>query len=264
MNKKYYTYLGRIMCFSFTSVFILFYFLYTGQNKNNSALAIEYNTEPQDSFVLLENELSLENNLISSLPSYSAENYFTGRNEDSKDVGIFFDMTKTELIKYKEELENKTEEEKQQSCFDINQEIQNIEHALENGEYLYPYTYYDLQLLSYGIYREAGSWWLEDRHRDLVGLVYLNRKNQNGINKDLINPTFEDIMNEDGQYPYKSWHLNTNEIPEYCFESAIRVLEHKVTCPTNVIWQATFKQGKGVYDKFKDSYTGIVTYFCYD
>ena len=135
--------------------------------------------------------------------------------------------------------------------------------VIAEGTYLYPYTYTDRDLLAYIIYREAGSSWITDEHRDGVGIVVLNRRNQGGINKDLDNPTIADILNEPGQYPYKSWNFDASVIPSYCYESAERVLEHVTEWPENVIWQATFKQGDGVYKSFYVPKSGTTTYFCY-
>lgn len=135
--------------------------------------------------------------------------------------------------------------------------------VLADGTYLNPYTWEDYNLLAYAIHREAGSSWLLDEHRDLVGMVVINRRNQGGINGDLTNPTIADILNEEGQYPYKSWNYSADVIENYCWESARRCLEGEVECPSNVIWQATFPQGDGVYKTFYSEKSGTTTYFCY-
>ena len=156
-----------------------------------------------------------------------------------------FNMTESPLY---EELDNQLQE-----CYTV----------LEEGSYLYPYTEEDYNILAYAIQREAGSSYTLDEHRDMVGMVIINRRNQGGINKDLTNPTIADIINQVGQYPYKSWDFNADVIQPYCYESAIRCLEGEIDCPSNVIWQATFKQGDGVYKSYNYSESGSTTYICY-
>lgn len=145
----------------------------------------------------------------------------------------------------------------------LNTHLEECYVVLKNGEYKNPYTEEDYSLLAYAIWKEAGSSWLSDEHRDLVGMVIINRRNQGGINKTLTNPTIADIINETGQYPYKSWDYDPEVIPTYCWVSAKKCLEGEVYCPENVIWQATFKQGDGVYKTFYSEKSGTTTYFCY-
>ena len=146
---------------------------------------------------------------------------------------------------------------------ELDNQLQKCYTVLEEGSYLYPYTEEDYNLLAYAIQREAGSSYMLDEHRDMVGMVIINRRNQGGINKDLTNPTIADIINQVGQYPYKSWDFNANAIQPYCYESARRCLEGEVSCPSNVIWQATFEQGDGVYKSYTYSESGNTTYICY-
>lgn len=193
--------------------------------------------------------------------------------EDTEE-NIFASMTKSEIYDYQRVLrENLVEWENNQntetqSCsvnfayLDLTEQLEESEIALSSGNYLYPYSQKDLDIVAYVIYREAGSRWLTNRHRDLVGCVVRNRRNQGGINQNLTNPSYADILNEEGQYPYKSWDVDTSVIPDYCYKSAIRVLEYKVECPDNIVWQATFKQGSETYEKFYDKTLDTTTYFC--
>lgn len=178
----------------------------------------------------------------------------------------FSEMTKSEIYEYQDSIKYKIENYEElnlaSNYVDLQKQLENSQYILENGKYKYPYSQTDLNTVAYAIYREAGSYWLKDRHRDLVGCVIRNRKNQGGINQDLTNPSYEDILDEEGQYPYKAKDVNTEVIPDYCYESAVRVLEYKVDCPDSIIWQATFKQGSGVYEKFYDDVLGTTTYFC--
>lgn len=181
----------------------------------------------------------------------------------------YSNMTKSEILEKEEEIKIFMESlenfnlENNILYKNLKKELNNCYEVLEKGEYLYPYTYEDYCLLAYIIKREAGSNYLTDEQRDLVGLVVLNRVNSGGINMDLKNPSIADILNEPGQYPYKSWDFDGSNIPYYCYESAVRVLEHKVTCPENVVYQATFKQGSGVYKQFTTPGTNTTTFFCY-
>lgn len=193
---------------------------------------------------------------------------------ENTEENIFVSMTKSEIYDYQKVLkENLTEWENNQNTetqsrsinfayLDLTEQLEKSEEALNSGNYLYPYSQQDLNAVAYVIYREAGSHWLTNRHRDLVGCVVRNRRNQGGINQDLKNPSYIDIINEEGQYPYKSWNIDTSIIPDYCYESAIRVLEYKVECPDNIVWQATFKQGSGIYEKIYDKTLDTTTYFC--
>lgn len=187
--------------------------------------------------------------------------------EDVEIDSNFSEMTKSEIISYQNFIKNSIQEYESSNnsiytYIDLQKQLKNSQYALDNNEYLYPYSENDLNIVAYVIYREAGSSWLSDRHRDLVGCVVKNRKEQNGINQDLNNPSYADIINEEGQYPYKSTNVNPDVIPDYCYESAIRVLENKVDCPNSIIWQATFKQGSKVYEQYTDDILGTTTYFC--
>lgn len=197
----------------------------------------------------------------------SESDFILLENEKKEDTVLFSEMTKSEIYNFQNEIKQniKNYENNQNnysSYVELQKQLKNSQYALDNNEYLYPYSQRDLDTVAYAIYREAGSWWLEDRHRDLVGCVVRNRKNQGGINSNLNNPSYGDIISEEGQYPYNSSDVNVEVIPDYCYESAIRVLEYKVDCPDSIIWQATFKQGSGVYEKFYDDVLGTTTYFC--
>lgn len=214
-----------------------------------------------------------ESNIVEADPTESDGIVAFSEIEDTEE-SIFASMTKSEIYDYQKVLrENLAEWENNQNTevqsrsvnfayLDLTEQLEESEIALSSGNYLYPYSQQDLDTVAYAIYREAGSYWLTNRHRDLVGCVVRNRRNQGGINQDLKNPSYADILNEEGQYPYKSWDIDTSVIPDYCYESAVRVLEYKVECPDNVVWQATFEQGSGTYDKIYDKTLNTTTYFC--
>lgn len=153
-------------------------------------------------------------------------------------------------------------------------EVECINKALENGSYLYPYSDNDLNVIAYMMFDEAGDNLFTDEEQMLVGCVILNRRNMGGINGKMTNPSILDVINERGQYAiavktgYKfngsNGKVSLDKIPERCYNNARKVLEHKYTCPENVVYQSLGKQGSGVYKSF---YHGApyynTTYFCY-
>lgn len=214
------------------------------------------------------NSYSTFNDSVDSYANYISD-LETYINEIENSLNFDFSiMKKTEILDKIENLKTITicmqnlGLENSQLYLDIKNKLNECYDILENKTYLYPYTYDDYNLLAYVIMREAGDSSLLDEHRDLVGLVVLNRLNNNGINGDLMSPTIADIINEPGQYPYKSSDINISNIPDYCYESAKRVLEHEVSCPSNVMYQGNFIQGSGIYNKFYSEIYGW-TYFCY-
>lgn len=117
---------------------------------------------------------------------------------------------------------------------------------------------YNLELLARVIWYEAGSNWLTDEHQQLVGLVVMNRVALNAS-------SIEEVMAQKGQYSCCKLVLygeTPDGITQRCYDNAALVLQGKVTCPENVIFQAEFKQGE-VYKKFYNSYSGTTTYFCF-
>lgn len=149
-------------------------------------------------------------------------------------------------------------------------EIINLAYeAMENNMYLYPYSDDDLNLLAYMINVEAGSSYCSDEEQQLVGCVLMNRVAHGGINGNISNPTLTKIINERGQYAIaikRGYNININTIsiknvPSRCIRNAAVVLEHGIDCPSNVMFQAMFKQGSGVYKSFKHGKS--YEYFCY-
>lgn len=121
----------------------------------------------------------------------------------------------------------------------------------------------DLDLLAAVIYYEAGSDDCTDRHQQLVAQVVLNR-----VASDEFPDTIYDVIMQTKpsiQYsPYKKIAKNAGNrdiIPQRCYDNALIVLNGEVECPSNIVWQANFKQGSGIYEVHKTSYS--TTYFCY-
>jgi spore germination cell wall hydrolase CwlJ-like protein len=112
----------------------------------------------------------------------------------------------------------------------------------------------ELDMLARVVYFEAGSSWISDRHQQLVACVVLNRC------ADARFPaTIEANVYRKGQYACsgKLYSVSRAAIPDRCFSNARAAAFGEVDCPANVVWQAQFRQGKGVYEKHYN------TFFCY-
>lgn len=101
----------------------------------------------------------------------------------------------------------------------------------------------------------------DDEHKELVGAVVMNRV------KDKRFPnTIWSVTHQKGQYSCINNKKFWSEYPsQRSINAAKKVLDGKVNCPANVIFQAEFVQGKGVY-KTKSVNTKRYksnTYFCY-
>lgn len=107
----------------------------------------------------------------------------------------------------------------------------------------------EVMLLAKLIYGEARG--CSDETQKLVGMVVINR---------MKNPKFPDTMRnviyEEGQYATAD-QLNSYHPTEKEINNAREVLSGKYSCPSNVVFQAGFKQGSGVYMCIDGQY------FCY-
>ena len=114
------------------------------------------------------------------------------------------------------------------------------------------YTPEDLDLLARVINSEAGSSWLSDEHQLAVGSVVLNR-----VADSRFPNTLKGVVYQRGQYACV-WSGMINRTPsERAINNAKYLLENGVTIPTNVVWQAQFRQGVGLW-KYIEGH-----YFCY-
>lgn len=119
------------------------------------------------------------------------------------------------------------------------------------------YTSADLDMLARLINAEAGSSWISDEWQQHVGMVVLNR-----VKSDKFPNTIKDVIYAKGQYACVKNGSFKKAAPQRAIDNAKAVLEGKCEVPSDVVWQAEFKQGKGVYKKFYNEYTGNYTYFC--
>ena len=190
----------------------------------------------------------------------------------------YYQMSKTQMQEHLSELNSFISHFKSYGINDTDETYQLVVNeynkcaeALKKGHYKNPYSDEDHVLLAYAIMREQGDDRNSDECQQLVGCVIMNRKAMGGINGNLRFPSIKDIINEEGQYHFaimKNHNVNINTIDqsiitERCYENARKVLEGEVSCPSNVVFQATFKQGSGVYKSFYNEGYGTTTYFCY-
>lgn len=110
------------------------------------------------------------------------------------------------------------------------------------------YSKEDLELLAEVMYHE--NYCNGERCMLLTGSVVLNRKASPGYPD-----TIKDVLYQKGQYSTTKKFFKT-KIPERVYELAEELLIGGSIAPENVVFQATFKQGK-VYEIIKGEY------FCY-
>lgn len=151
--------------------------------------------------------------------------------------------------------------------------VQPVTKKVVNGTYTPPvsmtkavgnYTEDDLYCMAVVIYREAGSDYLTDEHRALVGCVVLNR-----VQSKLFPNTIRGVLTQYGQYQgmwtngvyFPSNVSESSHAVKRAYRVAREVLEGKWSCPSNVVFQANFPQGSGTYRVISGG--GTNTYFCY-
>ena len=125
----------------------------------------------------------------------------------------------------------------------------------------------DRDIIATVVFNEAG-YGCSDRHMELVAAVICNRVNSNLF----PNTVYEVVIQKAGQYyaylpayadpnSYYGRRARNSSEWEKCQNIATKALLGQIECPSNVVYQANFKQGSGVYDTHKTSYS--ITYFCY-
>lgn len=114
------------------------------------------------------------------------------------------------------------------------------------------YSYDEVEMLAHLINGEAGADWCSDTTRYYVGSVVINRVNSYEFPNSIAR-----VIYQSGQYAC-TWDGNFDRTPsQRCYEIAKDLLENGSWLPNNVVFQANFEQGSGVYDYID----GI--YFCY-
>lgn len=131
------------------------------------------------------------------------------------------------------------------------------EDVTEPSEETKSYTDDDLFYLAAAVCREAGG--ESEEIQLLVANVIINR-----VNSSIYPDTIYEVLTEYKQYgtmwkygvSFPNWA--DEKVKEQCYFVAKRILEGERLCPENVLFQAEFKQGSGVFKQFGDDY-----YFCY-
>ena len=116
-------------------------------------------------------------------------------------------------------------------------------------------SYEDIDLLAHLLYAEAGSSWIADETLYYVGSVVLNR-----VNSDLYPDTLYEVIYQRKPCVQYACIVDGNiekDPTERCYRIAEDLLRNGSVLPENVIYQAEFKQGSGVY-LYQDRF-----YFCY-
>lgn len=112
------------------------------------------------------------------------------------------------------------------------------------------YNRSDLDLMARIINAEAGGG--SDLEQLLVGNVVMNR-----VKSKQFPNSIREVIYQPGQYS-PTWNGAIDKIPtKRAYKNAKRILNGERFCPDNVIWQAMFVQGKGIYKEING------TYFCY-
>ena len=111
-----------------------------------------------------------------------------------------------------------------------------------------------LDLLTRVVWFEAGSSWISDRQQQLVAAVVCNR-----VADSRFPSTLNGVVYQSGQYSCSGrlYSISASAIPARVRANAKAAAYGQVECPANVVFQAGFRQGRGVYEK------GYNTYFCY-
>ena len=114
----------------------------------------------------------------------------------------------------------------------------------------------DLFYLAAAVCREAGG--ASEEVQLLVANVVINR-----VNSPIYPDTIYDVLTDYKQYGVM-WKYGVSfpkwadeETIDHCYSIARRILSGERYCPDNVLFQAEFEQGAGIYKQF-DGY-----YFCY-
>lgn len=132
------------------------------------------------------------------------------------------------------------------------------------------YTYEDIRILTTTVYYEAGS--TTEQLRQYVAQVALNR-----VADSRFPNTVKGVITQPGQYNTKYASAETAQTIknkdaangtynwETCKNSVKQAMMGKVDMPSNVLYQANFSQGKGLWKSvyFNSGYFASTSYFCY-
>lgn len=111
----------------------------------------------------------------------------------------------------------------------------------------------DVWYLSRVIQAESG--YCQREMMEGVGSVVLNR-----VADERFPDSIREVIEQPGQYSTLSW-LSSQVPTEEVMDVTIDLLENGSKFPPEVVWQANFIQGSGVYQSLSTSYSTM--YFCY-
>lgn len=128
----------------------------------------------------------------------------------------------------------------------------------ENVRNAIPYTEAELKMVANTVHYESKG--CPDWHQQVVARVVVNRV----LHEDFPD-TIEGVITQPGAYQAWYAYANPTDIEDRCYENARLALEGYVDVPENVVYQAGFLQGSGIW---KTSYVNTgwwesTTYFCY-
>lgn len=115
------------------------------------------------------------------------------------------------------------------------------------------YTEEDFWYLSHVIQAESG--YCSTEMMEGVGSVVLNR-----VADDRFPDSIKEVIEQPGQYSTLAW-LESQVPTEEVLEVTTDLLENGSKYPAEVVWQANFPQGSGIYKTLSTSYSTM--YFCY-
>jgi hypothetical protein len=127
-----------------------------------------------------------------------------------------------------------------------------VDYKVETGEI--SVSGYELSLMAHLLMGECGATCNDDEMLYLAGAVVLNR-----VQSEYFPNSIEEVIYQSGQYQCTEL-INSGfykEPTERCWRIAEELLISGYDIPSNVLYQAEFKQGSGVYKKVQNMY------FCY-
>lgn len=128
------------------------------------------------------------------------------------------------------------------------------------------YTDEDIRILATAVYYEAGS--TTDQLREYVAQVVLNR-----VGDSRFPSTIRGVITQPGQYAGKYAQVESTQAAQNASSinyassvtAAKKAMMGRVDMPSNVVFQANFVQGKGLWKSvyFNSGWFSSTSYFCY-
>ena len=142
--------------------------------------------------------------------------------------------------------------------------------AIEDYTNLARYTDEDIRIMTTTVYHEAGQ--TTEKLRQYVAGVALNR-----VADNRFPDTVKGVITQPGQYAVKYADPGTTQAIRnqdaqrgthyyaICEDSVKQVMMGNLDMPSNVIYQANFTQGSGIWETvhFDSGYFASTSYFCY-